>query len=386
MLDTKTKFKTFRNVKTKTLLETANSVDQNNEDNDGYDPETANNPIPIKVQESNDIEKWEEINIEFKESYFSNGKLNGAKEVSLQNSTDEGCYRMLHKMISNTLKHYKLDDVYDADEIMRIYDKNDMVNRFAKMATLDQDMRMLSSIIDFGEKPIHFLLNPDRKDDRLDGVKILDDGILIPKKRPTSAVKSTNGQCTAQKLSNQDKKRERIKELLHIPPRPSKRVEVVSTGECSSRFRVDLDVENSMRLSERNLSIADIEQTIQGANEILKPLKNKVAKYDKLLLLYIIVGLFWFGVVGFMFGFFIHYAISIVVGIIYFVILGIGVYFYKKTKNLTIESHFWLSLYLHSENLRHFLHNRVRLRPGFMAKWVEIYYLPLHPRKQNYSK
>ena len=57
VLDTKTKFKTFRNVKTKTLLETANSVDQNNEDNDCYDPETANNPIPIKVQESNDIEK-----------------------------------------------------------------------------------------------------------------------------------------------------------------------------------------------------------------------------------------------------------------------------------------------------------------------------------------
>lgn len=67
---------------------------------------------------------------------------------------------MLHKMISNTVKHYKIEETYNADDIMKIYDNNNMVNTFAKVATLDQDMRMLSSIIDFGEKPIHFLLNP----------------------------------------------------------------------------------------------------------------------------------------------------------------------------------------------------------------------------------
>lgn len=64
-------------------------------------------------------------------------------------------------MISNTLKHYKIEEVYDADMILKIYEDNHILGKYAQVATRNQDMRMLSSIIDFGEKPIHFILNPN---------------------------------------------------------------------------------------------------------------------------------------------------------------------------------------------------------------------------------
>ena len=215
-----------------------------------------------EVQISNDIEKCEEINIEFKKSNSSIKQIGTNGNLTLENMASEGCFRMLHKMVSNTLKHYKIDSVYSADDIMNIYDRHNMVNRFAKMATLDQDMRMLSSIIDFGEKPIHYLLNPSCKDDKLDGIKILDDGIIVPKKSKNSKSESV-GKCIPKRLEDeQNKQRERIKELLYIPPRPNDKLEVITYGECSSGLRVDLPEENIERLQDRNLTTRELEETL----------------------------------------------------------------------------------------------------------------------------
>lgn len=286
---------------------------------------------------------------------------------------------MLHKMIGNSLKHYRLDDVYDADMILKMFEDNHILSKYAQIATKNQDMRMLSSIIDFGEKPIHFVLNPNWTDKKLDSIKITDDGILIPKKRPGSASAQSADSCSvsSQHLSNKDHKQPKYNDVLFIPPRPSERVEVVTYGEWSSYLKLYLNENSSLKLTEREWTAVDIEQTVTDANGILKSLKGKVARYDLLILLYLIFGSILFGLIGFIFGYFVHFAISIVFGVLYFIILGVGVYFYKKkTKDLIIQSHFWLSLFLHAENFRYYLEHRIRFRPGFMAKWIEIYYIP----------
>lgn len=161
-------------------------------------------------------------------------------------------------------------------------------------------------------------------------------------KRSADKFDDIGAQCSKQSLSNNPEKRhERYKELLFMQPRPSDRLDVITYGECSSNLKIDLGYGNNFRLVERNLSNNELEQSINGANEILKPLKGRVAFYDKLLLLYVIIGFLGFGVIGFIFGFFLHWAFAIVIGILYFVILSIGVYYYKKwTTNMIIESHF----------------------------------------------
>lgn len=122
---------------------------------------------------------------------------------------------MLHKMISNTVKHYKIEDAYGADDIMLMYENNHMLAKYAKIATLDQDMRMLSSIIDFGEKPIHFALNPECADICLDGVELTDDGILIPKKKNSTSMHLENtSETSSQKLSTKDDKITKYREML----------------------------------------------------------------------------------------------------------------------------------------------------------------------------
>ena len=330
------------------------------------------------IQDNNDIEKWEDIDIQFKESDSSGARLAPSFDNCENFSNEEqGCVRMLHKMVSNSLKHYRLDDVYDADMILKMFEENHILTKYAQVATKNQDMRMLSSIIDFGEKPIHFVLNPKWNEKKLDSIKITEDGILIPKKRPTTAQSAESGSVSSQHLSNKENKQPKYNDVLFIPPRPSEKVEVVTYGEWSSYLKLYLNDNSNVKLSERECTVIDIEQTVTDANGILKSLKGKVARYDLFILLYLIFGSLLFGVIGFIFGYFIHFAISIVFGITYFVILGFAVYFYKKkTKDLIIQSHFWLSLFLHAENFRYYLNHRIRFRPGFMAKWIEIYYIP----------
>jgi len=322
---------------------------------------SKNNIKPTKIilghQQTWDIEKGEETE---------------------DNVPNVGCIRMLHKMVGNTTKHYRIEEVFDADQIMTIYEQNYMIQKYSKIATLDQDMRMLSSIIDFGEKPLHFALNPNWVETKLDGVRLADDGILIPNKKPKSSVRLENEASNQpnETLSKQEKIK-KYKSMLALPPRPSAKLDVVTYGECSSILKLNIPEESNSKLLEREVSPVDIDQTINEANQILKSLKGKVATFDRMLLFYLVFGMLVCGLLGFIFGFFVHFVISIIFVVVYFALLTLAVYFYKKrTTSLIIHAHFWLALYLHWENHRYYLERNIRLRPGFMAKWIEILYIP----------
>lgn len=242
LLDSKAKFKTFRKINGKSLLDTENSVKENTGD-EASKPTSKRKKLSIEAQDRNDVSKCEEIDIEFKESDSSSSKIIQSKSqldkrtLKLRYYDDieesgEGCIRMLHKMIGNTVKHYKIEEKYDADKIMKMFEQNHLLQKYSKLATLDQDMRMLSSIIDFGEKPIHFALNPSCVEMKLDGVKLTKDGILIPKKRPISAARSENQSESSSKSASIDEdKLKRYKSMLSYPPRPNEKLDVLIYGE-----------------------------------------------------------------------------------------------------------------------------------------------------------
>lgn len=128
--------------------------------------------------------------------------------------------------------------------------------------------------------------------------------------------------------------------------------------------------------------------TVTQINKLLKPLRGRVATYDRFILFYLIFGLVIAASVGVIFWVFLHYAISIAIGIVYFTILGSFVYVTKRrTSTLIKKAHLCLSLFLHIENNRYYKNKQIVLRPGYMAKWVEIIYLaPLIAEEENAQK
>ena len=109
----------------------------------------------------------------------------------------------------------------------------------------------------------------------------------------------------------------------------------------------------------------------------MKPLWGWVAVFDRLILFYLVFGMMITAIVSVLLGVFVHYAISIALGCLYFLALGIFVICIKRwTGRLIKHSHFCLSLMLHAENNRLYMKHGVILRPGFMAKWIEVIFIP----------
>lgn len=116
--------------------------------------------------------------------------------------------------------------------------------------------------------------------------------------------------------------------------------------------------------------------TVAQINQILKPLRGKVALYDRLILIYLIFGFILAGTVGVVLWIFLHFILSLIIGVVYFSVLGIFVYTTKKRSSTLIKkAHLCLALYLHVENNRYYKKKQIVLRPGYMAKWIEVLYL-----------
>ena len=76
------------------------------------------------------------------------------------------------------------------------------------------------------------------------------------------------------------------------------------------------------KLDKYDVTRLHLESTIEDVNAVLKPLRGRVAVYDRLILFYLVIGMFATALMGFLIGFFWHYGASIAVGLLYFLILG----------------------------------------------------------------
>lgn len=110
----------------------------------------------------------------------------------------------------------------------------------------------------------------------------------------------------------------------------------------------------------------------------MRPLRGRVACYDRIILYYLLFGIILTAGLGFILGKFVHYFLSIVLAFSYFIVLGIFVgYIKKRNKRLIRDSHFCLAAVLRAENNRYYLRKGMKLRPGHMSKWIEFHFVTL---------
>jgi hypothetical protein len=107
---------------------------------------------------------------------------------------------------------------------------------------------------------------------------------------------------------------------------------------------------------------------------LLHPVKEKALKYEKILMLYMFVGLLVVGGLAVIFAIKVSSIVSIILGILYF---GGLVFLMIKTKKLTsglvLKTHFNLAIILKNENERFYYKYGLKARPGYLAKWIEIH-------------
>lgn len=276
--------------------------------------------------------------------------------------------RALHKIVTNTLKHYQFNENYTADTIMRLYSDHDLI-KYASVATNNADPKELNTFIDLGEYPIAKVFNKKKKSE----INDLEVQSETSSQRPPNAKKQ---------------KKEKYSDLSFLPPRPNKYLDVITYSECSPNFEIRED-----QISEETLALSDADRnefiiTVTQINKVLKPLRGKVATFDRFILFYLIFGLILAAVLGVICAFFLHYVISIVIGLFYFIILGTFVYLTKKRSSMLIKkAHLCLALFLHVENNRYYKKKNIVIRPGYMAKWLEIVYLaPLIKKEEHMAR
>jgi len=232
--------------------------------------------------------------------------------------------RALHKILTNTLKYYEFNDNYTSDTIMKLYSEHDLI-KYASMATNDGNPRELNSIIDLGEYPIATVFNK-RKSEATDI-------------ESQNKVGQAGAQEFGQKLTKKANKYRDVSssDINFLPPRPNKYLDVITYSECSPNFQIREDQMNEETLQLTNTDRNEFFITVAKANDILKPLRGRVASQDRLILLYLVFGLLIASTLGVVAAMLIHYAIAIVVGIVYFVILGSLVYVSKKHASKLIK-------------------------------------------------
>lgn len=65
-------------------------------------------------------------------------------------------------------------------------------------------------------------------------------------------------------------------------------------------------------------------------NKLMRPLRGRVALYDRIILFYLIFGMLLTAIIAVLLGLFVHYGASIAIGLLYFLFLGIFVIVIKR--------------------------------------------------------
>lgn len=281
-----------------------------NEENNNYHDEQDNNDTNLDDRDRPDVLRLEKLVYGYRNKQYiikqqtsdfsdiaqESGKQNTAREedkeiqegkctsFQSQKSCDsiiehannvnyqDPCERTLHKIVTNTLKYYQINENYDSDIIMKLYGDYGLL-QYASLATNDSDPRMLNSIIDFGEYPIAKVFNKKKK---------------VKKEQFDDIEKQQRGPSE----NNPNKiKKQRYSDLTFLPPRPSKYVDILTYSECSPNFEIREDQIPEETISLTNADRQEFILTIAQVNRILKPLRGKVAAYDRFILLYLVFGM-----------------------------------------------------------------------------------------------
>jgi hypothetical protein len=117
----------------------------------------------------------------------------------------------------------------------------------------------------------------------------------------------------------------------------------------------------------------EFQESIRRINENTKPIKAKIHFNDRLFMFYMLFGLIALAVVGVILGIFVHYAIAIVLSVLYFGGLVFIIVRVKKINSSLLLSEFFnLCLVVKNENVNNYHQYGMKMRVGFLGKWLEI--------------
>jgi len=106
---------------------------------------------------------------------------------------------------------------------------------------------------------------------------------------------------------------------------------------------------------------------------MLKPYRGVVAKWDALNLGNVLGFLMITILLCFIVGTQVHWALSIVFILVYLLHSAFSIWLVRRKSNKYLrQSHFLLATICRAENNKFYLAREVRLRPGYLAKWVEF--------------
>ena len=179
-------------------------------------------------------------------------------------------------MISNTLNYYHFNDNYNTDKVMKLFAEHDVI-KYSDIATNHSDPKELNSRIDLGEYPISKIYNKKKKNKENDKDKDIESQNHTDKK---------------------EVKKQKYSDLMFLPPKPNKYIDVITYSECSPIYTVRDDQINEETLKLTNAERQEFLLTISTLNKILKPLRGKVALFDRLILIYLILGFLLVGGIG----------------------------------------------------------------------------------------
>lgn len=115
------------------------------------------------------------------------------------------------------------------------------------------------------------------------------------------------------------------------------------------------------------------EQTIIECTDLMMTSRAIVTKYDMFNLINVCGGLFVFTILAVVVGFFSQWWLSFLFILIYLCLATQGYFYTKRKTNKHLRiAYLILALYCRAENNRTYLKKKIRLRPGYLAKWIEF--------------
>eukprot|EP01022_Parablepharisma_sp_SALTPOND_P017857 TRINITY_DN28_c1_g1_i1.p1 TRINITY_DN28_c1_g1~~TRINITY_DN28_c1_g1_i1.p1 ORF type:complete len:752 (+),score=71.00 TRINITY_DN28_c1_g1_i1:8417-10672(+) len=147
---------------------------------------------------------------------------------------------------------------------------------------------------------------------------------------------------------------------------------VIEYNECSPEFFIDNLYFGSV-VQAQHVTEAQFEETMKNASMLLRPFRGTVARSNFILLLVLTIGLLLVVISSILLGIYVSWDITIGLLVVYLV--GTGVYaviMKKKGNRMLLYAHIALALYAKSETNRLYSKHGIKVRPGFLAKWIEF--------------
>lgn len=147
----------------------------------------------------------------------------------------------------------------------------------------------------------------------------------------------------------------------------------MTSGECSSQFEFRPTIEPPL-LTKSGLPIDVFEDFIARVNQVGEPLRSKHAHHERLIIYYILFGVFVVTSLSIALG--IHYTFLVPLTLTLSYFFGFAwlvIHVQRENGSLLKQIHFNLCLVLRNENERVLYGYGIRARPGYLSKWIEFH-------------